>query len=228
MFQTATGDAVDLAAPDLERISIQDIGFALSRVCRFGGHISPALALYSIAQHSVIVSRLCPPEMALIGLLHDAPEAFLGDVVSPLKCLLPAYHDLENKWALAIGQRFGLGDALVNLPPEVKIADQIAFQTERRDILAPLMPDSPNPFAHFDRQIGLGGPGPMMGKITAIENPFLAHKLFLDEFQKHSPRVVSHAPFESHKEEADFWKSTRSADSPDEGWTEEKGPGRKT
>jgi hypothetical protein len=185
LIQTAIGGVVDLAEPDPEQISIHDISFALSRICRFGGHISPALGLYSVAQHSVIVSRLCPPEMSLIGLLHDATEAYLGDLVTPLKNLLPAYRDLEIKWALAIGQRFGLGDALANLPAEVKHADRVAFMTERRDVLAPLIPDYPNPFAYFDRQVQEGTLVPTSTRIIPLESPFLAHKLFMDEFQRH-------------------------------------------
>jgi len=75
-FQTYTGKKVFAFEPRGIDISITDIAYALSNVCRFGGHS----LFYSVAQHSVLVSQVCDPEHALIGLLHDSSHAY------PLAC----------------------------------------------------------------------------------------------------------------------------------------------
>jgi hypothetical protein len=134
---TASGVLVDIANPDPAAIRIVDIAHALSRICRFGGHV--VVYPYSVAQHSLMVSEFVPPDMAMAGLLHDAAEAYLGDLVSPVKALLPDYLELERRWNLAIGERFGLGDQLANQHEAIKAADAVALATERRD----LMPANP-------------------------------------------------------------------------------------
>lgn len=139
LLLTASGAMVDLSQPDPAVVSIRDIAHALARLTRWGGHIRKPW--YSVAQHSLMVAdtdRLgCPPELALVALMHDATEAYLGDVTAPVKALVPAFAALERGWALAIGERFGLGAQLADLPAEVKSRDQRALATERRDLLAP-------------------------------------------------------------------------------------------
>jgi 5'-deoxynucleotidase YfbR-like HD superfamily hydrolase len=139
---TATGRYFDLSNPDPASIDIEDIATALSRICRFTGHTR---SFYSVAQHSVSVSRLVPPEYALQGLLHDASEAYLGDVSSPLKQLLPDYRAIEARVEAAIAERFGF---YLPLHPVVKQADLRMLVTERRD----LMPQALPPYAGVDKQ----------------------------------------------------------------------------
>lgn len=82
-IQTATGRRFWPLDPRPEDVSIRDIAHALSLICRFVGH---ALEFYSVAQHSVLVSRLAMTrEEALWFLLHDAAEAYIGDISRPLK-----------------------------------------------------------------------------------------------------------------------------------------------
>lgn len=135
-FDAAGGGHCFIHNPEASRITLHDITLSLSRIARWGGRTLAAQRAYSVAQHSVMVSKLCRPEHALIGLLHDASEAYLGDVISPLKRVLKAtYMPIETRWCLAIGQRFGLGDKLANLPVDVKCADLIALEVERHDLM---------------------------------------------------------------------------------------------
>lgn len=116
-------------------VDVLDVAHALALQARFAGHTREP---YSIAQHSVLVSQACRREHALIGLLHDATEAYLQDLIRPLKRAVAAlYKPLERQWAWAIGMAFGLGDALVDLPDDVEAADRLVLVAERRDLLAP-------------------------------------------------------------------------------------------
>lgn len=126
---TYTGRTVDVLVPDPEEISPIDIAHALSNLCRFTGHTRH---FYSVAQHSVLVASLLPRELRFMGLMHDAAEAYVADMATPLKNLLPGYHALEAAVWKAICLRFGLP---VELPPEVKHADLVALATEKRDLM---------------------------------------------------------------------------------------------
>lgn len=130
-FVTASGRKVFVAAPNPDHILIHDIAHALSNICRFGGHLS---TFYSVADHSVCVANAVPEALALPALLHDATEAYLGDVIRPLKRLLPGYAELERRWAVAIGRAFNVDPELFH-HPEIKAADMRALVTERRDFL---------------------------------------------------------------------------------------------
>lgn len=128
-FVLFTGNRFWPLDPRPEDIEIEDIAHALSNICRFGGH---SLRFSSVAQHSVFVSELLPPEYQMCGLLHDATEAYCGDVVRPLKYAMPIYRQIEDRIWVAVAIRFNLP---VQIPREVKDADNVALLTERRDNL---------------------------------------------------------------------------------------------
>jgi 5'-deoxynucleotidase YfbR-like HD superfamily hydrolase len=128
--QSFSGKVIDLLRPTVDDILLVDISHSLSNICRFGG---ATIKFYSVAQHSIFVSRLLPPHLALWGLLHDASEAYLGDVTRPLKMYLNGrYVVLEKLYMRVICEKFGLS---LEEPPEIKEADTIALVTERRDLL---------------------------------------------------------------------------------------------
>lgn len=129
-IQTRKGTRFDLLEPDPDALDIEEIAHSLSLLCRFTGHTRRFM---SVAQHSVIVSELTPPEHAFDGLMHDATEAYVGDVSRPLKRLLPDYKQIEAGIASAISQRFSVSDPL---PEAVKVADNISLLWERRDLMA--------------------------------------------------------------------------------------------
>ena len=120
VFTTFSGKRINFAAPEESDFDISDIAHALSRIPRYGGHLP--CEHYSVGQHSVLVARAAqllyrerhnedPPKALLLrALLHDAQEAYLGDVVSPLKGLLPEYKALEAKFEAALAKHFCITD----------------------------------------------------------------------------------------------------------------------
>lgn len=133
-FPTASGRRFWPQDVRPEDIDVRDVARALARVCRFGGHLSREVPIYSVAQHSVLVSLHCG-EYAREGLLHDAAEAYFGDVTTPVKELLgAAYARLEDVAMEAIAERFGLRtDATARAA--VKRADLALLGAEVRDLL---------------------------------------------------------------------------------------------
>ena len=124
----------DRLTPD--DVSIDVIAHALSNTCRFGGHTRE---FYSVAEHSVRVAELCPRSKKLEGLLHDAAEAYVGDVIRPLKHRVlirrgDVWHDLasladyEQRVLDVIFGKFGVTPG--PLSREVAEADDIALESE--------------------------------------------------------------------------------------------------
>lgn len=131
-LRTSTGRLVWPLDPRVEDISITDIARALSQVCRFGGHTDQ---FYSVAQHSLNVSLAVPREVGLWALLHDASEAYLGDIPSPIKYTdtFAAYREAEAQLQTLIFETFGLFGPM---PEEVKAADRRLLAAEIRDLTA--------------------------------------------------------------------------------------------
>jgi 5'-deoxynucleotidase YfbR-like HD superfamily hydrolase len=114
--------------PDSSNYTVKDIALNLSNLSRFTGSLEKP---YSIAQHCVYVSLLVPEEYAMEALMHDAGEAFLGDVSSPLKQLLADYKKLEQSVEASIFKKYGLQ---FPMHPEIKKADMRMFVSERIDL----------------------------------------------------------------------------------------------
>lgn len=120
-IETYTGKKFHLLEPQEDEVNILDIAHALANQCRFGGH---TMEFLSIAEHSVMVSKLTK---SLEGLLHDATEAYISDVVSPLKHSLPEYKAVEKRIAAVIARKFKLP---FPSSPIVKEADIAQLKSE--------------------------------------------------------------------------------------------------
>lgn len=123
--QTRSGRIFNPLLPDPSDITIGDIAFALGNLTRFTGHCP----FYSVAQHSVFVSYLVDPQYQREALLHDASEAYLNDINSPVKSLveLTGYRDVEDELSRNIMRKFGASEEEID---EVKDADRKAFRME--------------------------------------------------------------------------------------------------
>lgn len=111
--------------PRPEEVLIDDVAHALSRICRFGGHVN--CEWYSVAEHSILVSEMCDPKDALEGLLHDAAEAYVGDMVSPLKRSMKEFSAVERLNHRAISTALGIR---YDMPYSVEEADLRMLLTE--------------------------------------------------------------------------------------------------
>lgn len=158
---TRSGKHVNLLEPAEDSIDVNDIAHALSNQARFNGHTHD---FYSVAQHSVMVSRLVPTEHALTALLHDAAEAYVGDMVTPLKHMMPAFQEVEDGLFAVIARKFGIDR---ELPAAVVHADRVMLATEQRDMLV-----------NFD---DWGLPTPMRSKLRPWAQG-VAKRMFLEKF----------------------------------------------
>lgn len=143
-METASGREVNLLDPQPSAIYLGDIAHALSHQCRFNGHVRRG---YSVAEHSVLVSRLIEHhhphnrQLQLAGLMHDAAEAYLGDMISPVKFALREHDnaipvhwaDLEESLEAAIGQSLQITTEQWHCN-EVKLADWWALKIEATEI----------------------------------------------------------------------------------------------
>src|SRR3954466_10341620 len=132
-LQTVSGRWMNPFDPDPEQLDAGDIARALANQCRFGGH---SRVFYSVAQHSVIVSRLVEErggdaEDAFAALMHDATEAYLGDMPHPIKHRSPlgaAFKEAEDHLEQVLAQRFNIKPNV----PEIKKVGRALLATERR------------------------------------------------------------------------------------------------
>lgn len=163
-IETYTGRNFYFKKPDPSDIYIEDIAHALGNKCRFAGH---CVSFYSVAEHSYIVSHLVPSHLALAGLLHDASEAYLEDIPTPIKPFMSSYYDLEAKIMFCIAEKFGFDWPL---DEQVKLWDKVQLRSEAKY----LMPSGGKDY--------VGIPTDKNGKVPKCIMPYHAEKLFLERY----------------------------------------------
>jgi len=135
---TFTGRHVNPLDMSPDDVVVEDIAHALSQQCRFTGHTRLPL---SVAEHSLNVCILCREGDKLAGLLHDASEAYLVDLPSPVKHApeMAFFVEVERRLQAVIRIAFGITHGC----PSVHAADKLALGIEARDLMNGVM-DDPN------------------------------------------------------------------------------------
>ena len=159
---------------DISNIYIEDIAHSLSMQCRFGGHCA---RFYSVAEHSVFVSEIVAPEFAFEALLHDATEAYVTDLPTPIKKMCPDFEAIEDRFYRKLRLKYNLP---VEMSLEVKVADRIALYNEARYLTKiPLHLLCDNNFEHASLS------RPFSPKCLGPEP---SYELFLKRFHELAPR----------------------------------------
>jgi hypothetical protein len=168
LAHTGSGVAFDPLRPTVDVIRLEDIAHSLASLPRYLGH---TVRPYSVAQHCVIVSHLVAPAHALKALLHDADEAYIGDMIAPLKtqASMGKFRALSALWLGVIFTAFGLS---VEIPDELHDADTRIRVNEGRDLFR-VVPD-------WARD---GEPFPLRGKPIVAWSSDEAEAKFLYRFQ---------------------------------------------
>jgi len=160
-----SGAWFDFCDPTSSQFIIDDVAHGLANICRYSGQCSK---FYSVAEHSILVSETARG-FEFEALLHDAAEAFLGDVTRPLKQLLPEFKRIESTVQRVILDRFGI----TSIPRQVKQADLRVLAAEQKQI----MPEGTDGWVRGQKV----EPAPII--VQHLE-PARAKVMFLDRFEK--------------------------------------------
>jgi 5'-deoxynucleotidase YfbR-like HD superfamily hydrolase len=138
-IRVCSGGYFHLNGDDVNEVRLEAIASATSRLCRFTGHLIPGIEIYSVAEHSVLVSYIlekmgAPANVVFQGLMHDASEAYLADIAAPFKGAIGNYYDVEEMVMSRIRDRYLLPD---EFDYRVKLADWYALFIEARQIVCP-------------------------------------------------------------------------------------------
>ena len=167
-IKVAAGHYVDLLNPTADSIDIYSIASALGKICRFGGHCPK---FYSVAEHSCWAYTLAVREnqssdVCRAVLLHDSAEAYVGDIVKPLKVLLPEYAEIERRFEAAIAERFGVD--FDRHKDAIKRYDRMMLQVEKQA----MWPEDREHWEGFGSEI----PGRVL---LQMKSPVIATQVFL-------------------------------------------------
>lgn len=158
-IHTVSGRSIDLLDPNPEDIRVEDIAHALGREGRFGNQIR---AFWSVADHALHVRELIldagRPDLAFAALHHDSHEAYLRDLLRPVRDLIgPAYEQITRRFDAAIAQALGFDPALLD-DPLIADADLAAAHIEARAFGYPIMRALPDQIPLTPRPLRSHGP----------------------------------------------------------------------
>lgn len=185
-LETVTGQLVDLSNPDPSTINIEDIAWGLSRMSRFCGQTVTAIP-YNVAQHSLFVALEVESmfkdgisedvlRVILLALLHDAAEAYTGDLPSPVKHLpelRPVIVGIENNLMSAIYIKLNIAGPTEEEEELIKRADRIAQKIEAHAFM-------PSRGRHWENL-----PEVSLERLQQFSQPLdslTSYKLFMDKF----------------------------------------------
>ena len=160
-MQTYTGRQFWPIDPRPDEICIEDIAHALSMQCRYGGHTT---RFYSVAEHCCHVHDACSDQNKLWALLHDASEAYIQDVIRPLKPSLTEYKTFERRVMFAVCQAFKMKP---QQPPEVDVLDKRILGDEAAQVMS--APPAPWYFIGEPLGVKIHGWSPETAKAEFLE-----------------------------------------------------------
>ncbi len=142
-MKTYSGLRIDPFDPKPEEIHIEDIAHALSLICRGNGQVTH---FYSVAQHCLNCEKEAEARgynrrLRLACLLHDASEAYLNDIIRPVKQYLEKYKETEDHFLEVIYQSFGLGDLTKEEWDVVREIDDALLDYDLVELLHEPMPE---------------------------------------------------------------------------------------
>jgi len=118
--------------PRPDDLDWNDVGHHLSRLCRYGGAVED---WYTVAEHSALMCdhflAIGDPDAARYAIVHDGPEAYIGDLIRPIKPDIPAFRDIEAPIEIMMLDMLGLPP---ELPTVIKIADALIIGDERQQL----------------------------------------------------------------------------------------------
>jgi hypothetical protein len=174
---TAKGVLFNVTHPVQEEIDIENIAYQLAMQCRFNGAVRD-FRFYSVAEHSYWGSFITPTAAAYPFLLHDAQEAYISDVIRPIKRHDVFFNELEERVELAVHKKFGIDRYTQDVWDNVKAADNYMGYMEAQELLVFGYSDAGRPVPPYTPRLHLDP------KQFGHMNPRTAFRGFMERYEQ--------------------------------------------
>lgn len=174
---TARGKLFNVTFPVQDEIDIENIGYQLSMQCRFNGAVKD-YRFYSVAEHCFYGSYIVPQAAALAFLLHDAQEAYISDVIRPIKRHDTFFNELEERVETAVHKKFGLDNLDSQIWDNVKAADNYMGYIEAQELLVYGYSDAGRPVPKYTPRVQLDT------SVFGRRSPETVHKWFMQRYHE--------------------------------------------